>query len=68
MGLIRDINPNIFREYDVRGKYPEDINESVAYIFGRAYGTYIKRFIFKRNVTLFEHGDKGYNCFRSKAL
>jgi len=44
MGLIRDINPNIFREYDVRGKYPEDINESVAYTFGRAYGTYIKKF------------------------
>lgn len=44
MGLIQNINPNIFREYDVRGKYPEDINESVAYTFGRAYGTYIKKF------------------------
>lgn len=44
MGLIKDINPNIFREYDVRGKYPEDINENVAYNFGRAYGTYIKKF------------------------
>lgn len=39
-----NINQNIFREYDVRGVYPTDINEEVAYIFGRAYGTYIKRF------------------------
>ena len=44
MELAKNINPNIFREYDVRGKYPEDINESVAYTFGKAYGTYIKKF------------------------
>ena len=39
-----NINPNVFREYDVRGVYPTDINENFAYIFGKAYGTYIKRF------------------------
>lgn len=44
MKLTKDINTNIFREYDVRGVYPTDINEDVAYTFGRAYGTYIKRF------------------------
>jgi len=44
MEINRNINPNIFREYDVRGVYPTDINESVSYTFGKAYGTYIKRF------------------------
>lgn len=44
MEIIKNINPNIFREYDVRGVYPTDINESVAYTFGKAYGTYIKKF------------------------
>lgn len=42
--ITNNINPNIFREYDVRGIYPTDINENVAYTFGKAYGTYIKRF------------------------
>ena len=44
MEITKQINPNIFREYDVRGVYPTDINESVAYTFGKAYGTYIKKF------------------------
>ena len=38
------INKNVFREYDVRGIYPTDINEELAYIFGQAFGTYIKKF------------------------
>ncbi len=33
------INKNIFREYDIRGKYPDDINELVAYKVGRSYAT-----------------------------
>lgn len=44
MARFKGINPNIFREYDVRGVYPIDINADVAYTFGRAYGTYIKKF------------------------
>ena len=44
MEMENVINPNIFREYDVRGVFPYDINGSVAYTFGRAYGTYIKKF------------------------
>lgn len=44
MKLVSNINKEIFREYDVRGVYPTDINEDVAYTFGKAYGTYIKRF------------------------
>ncbi len=36
------MNPNIFREYDIRGVYPSTINETVAYTIGRSYGSYIK--------------------------
>ncbi len=44
MKLTREINKNIFRGYDIRGVYPVDLNEDVAYTIGRSYGTYIKRF------------------------
>ena len=44
MKLTNNINANIFREYDVRGVYPTDLNEDVSYTFGKAYGTYIKKF------------------------
>lgn len=44
MEIDTNINSNIFREYDVRGVYPNDINGNVAYTFGKAYGTYIKKF------------------------
>lgn len=36
------VSPYIFRAYDVRGVYPDTINEQVAYIFGKAFGTYIQ--------------------------
>ncbi len=29
----------IFRSYDVRGNYPQEIDENVAYLFGKAFGT-----------------------------
>ena len=35
----------IFREYDIRGKVPEDINEDVAYKLGLGYGSYIQEFL-----------------------
>lgn len=39
---INNIDKNIFREYDIRGKYPNQINEDIAYLIGRSYGSYIK--------------------------
>ena len=36
------INPQIFREYDIRGIVDQDLNEDVLERIGRAYGTYIK--------------------------
>ncbi|MCH8741595.1 phosphomannomutase/phosphoglucomutase [Patescibacteria group bacterium] len=35
----RSINPNIFRTYDIRGIYPSDLNEEVAYRIAKAYGS-----------------------------
>ncbi len=32
----------IFKAYDIRGNYPNDINEDVAYTIGRSYGSYLK--------------------------
>ena len=36
------MNPNIFREYDIRGVCPTEINETVAYTIGRSYGSYLR--------------------------
>lgn len=44
MKITNDINKYIFRGYDIRGKYPNDLNEDVAYTIGKAFGTYIKKF------------------------
>ena len=43
------MDKNIFREYDIRGVYPEQINEEVAYTIGRSYGSYIQEKL-KRNI------------------
>ena len=34
-----ELNKSIFREYDIRGIYPNDLNEEIAYKVGRAYAT-----------------------------
>lgn len=36
------MNEKIFREYDIRGIYGEDITEETAYIIGKAFGSYIQ--------------------------
>ncbi len=38
------INPNIFREYDIRGVVNEDLSDEFANILGKAYGTYLSSF------------------------
>ncbi len=43
------MDKNIFREYDIRGVYPTQINEDVAYTVGRSYGSYIQEKL-KRNI------------------
>ena len=36
------INKDMFREYDIRGIYGEDLNDEVAYYIGRAFGTKLR--------------------------
>jgi len=37
-----DINPKIFREYDIRGIVGQDLDEGVVEVLGRAMGTYFR--------------------------
>ena len=41
---IVEVNEQIFREYDIRGIYGEDLSEDVAYTVGRSFGTYVKKY------------------------
>jgi phosphomannomutase len=36
------VNPGIFKAYDVRGVYPDEINEDIAYQIGRAFVSYLQ--------------------------
>ncbi|MBE6160603.1 MAG: phosphomannomutase/phosphoglucomutase [Firmicutes bacterium] len=36
------MNRNVFREYDIRGIYPGEINEELAYTVGRSYGSFLR--------------------------
>lgn len=36
------VNPNIFKKYDLRGAYPEELNDEMAYAVGRGYAIYTK--------------------------
>ena len=51
-----NIDKNIFREYDVRGVYPTALNEEVALVFGKAYGTYIKKL--GKNICVIGHDNR----------
>jgi phosphomannomutase len=35
------VNPSIFKAYDIRGIYPTDLNEQAAYLIGRAFVSFI---------------------------
>lgn len=39
-----NINKDIFKAYDIRGKVPSEIDPEIAYVIGKSYGTYIKRY------------------------
>ena len=42
MKIVKDINKHIFRGYDIRGVYGNDLNEDVAYTIGKGFGSYIQ--------------------------
>lgn len=37
------INPDIFKAYDIRGIYPEELDEEASYLIGRAYIQFLKK-------------------------
>lgn len=43
------MNTEIFKAYDIRGVYPTDINEEVAYTIGKSYGSYLIEKLNKNN-------------------
>ena len=50
MELVK-INDEIFREYDIRGIYGEDLNINVAYTIGRGFGSYVQE-VFNNNTVI----------------
>lgn len=38
------IEESVFKEYDIRGTYPSEINEDFAYLIGKSYGSYIQKY------------------------
>ena len=43
MQLTKEINPKMFREYDLRGVYGTDITEDISYTLGKSFGSYIQK-------------------------
>lgn len=41
--IVDNICKNIFRGYDIRGVYPDEIDEDTVYTIGLGFGTYIKQ-------------------------
>lgn len=62
------IDPSIFKAYDIRGTYPRQLNEDVAYKIGAAFANYLKpktvaigRDMRISSDSLFEHIARGIN-------
>ena len=51
------MNPNIFREYDIRGESPSELNQESVYLLGLSFGTYYQ-----------EHGTKRISLGRDCRL
>lgn len=66
MQITKNINKEIFREYDLRGIYEKDLNEDVAYTLGRSFGTYIKRY--NSNTTIVGYDNRLSSPILHKAL
>ncbi len=42
MEIVKNINKHIYRGYDIRGIYGDDLDENVAYTIGKGFGSYIQ--------------------------
>ena len=52
-----NIDTSIFKEYDIRGVYPTNLNDEFAYIMGKAYGSYIQEKI-NKNSCIVSHDNR----------
>ena len=43
---------SIFKAYDIRGLYPTEINEEIAYTIGLSYGSYLQEFCNKKKCVI----------------
>ena len=50
-----NIKKEIFREYDIRGVYPEEVNEYAAYQIGRAFGTKLREYKIDSTVLAYDN-------------
>ncbi len=66
MKITKDINPNIFRGYDIRGVVDVDINEDISYTIGRAFASKIRRM--GKNKCVIGHDNRLSSPSLSKAL
>lgn len=41
MQIVKNVNPEIFRGYDIRGEVDKDLNQDVVYSIGRAYANFL---------------------------
>lgn len=46
------VNPDIFRLYDIRGIYPADLNEKMAYAIGRCFARFLRKTSKKKKLTI----------------
>jgi phosphomannomutase/phosphoglucomutase len=58
------INPQIFREYDIRGVVGKDLTEEVVKTLGKAYGTYLRQQN-KKNLTVGRDNRLSSESFRN---
>jgi phosphomannomutase len=42
LNIMKDINSKIFRSYDIRGVYPDDLNEQTISLIGKAFAKLVK--------------------------
>lgn len=46
---MNKVNQKIFRAYDIRGIYPDELNPEIALLIGRAFGSYLVRKLKKKD-------------------
>ncbi len=54
---MNSINEEIFRAYDIRGTYPETINEQTAFTIGKSYGSYLQE-KYNKNTCIVSHDNR----------